>query len=258
MASTTEKINSLFRDLSGVEPRPLDMGRLRKIAVISTPRCVSNYFCEVIRKTGGCGWPSEWFNGRFLRAWAELLNRKTVEISHYMTWVAQRIVTKDQIFSVNFHVEQYQWLLHHGVDVLDLGFDRLFYLSRRDKLGQAFSLRLAQITDQWTSEEDPVRPPPRTLTRSEIVKALHQIVAQEDYFDEHLRAKVDQEFHYEDFTGAQGREQFELFFERAGLADALQRLDLSTSLRPQRASYDSGSLRRLERYLSTSLLQRSN
>ena len=204
----------------------------------------------MLRQTGHCGWPAEWFNMRYLQAYGKVLGRKQVNFDQYFQWVVERTTTPNQVFSVNFHVEQYQHLRKQGLDVLKLGFDHVVYLHRRDKLAQAYSLRRAQITDQWSADTDPVsEADEKQLTRSEIIKALFQIAQQEDFLEENLRLHIEQDYGYEDFTGEGAERVFEHFLETTGLESGADQLSLSTRLEKQRKNYSPAPLEKVREYL---------
>lgn len=79
-----------------------------------------------------------------------MFNHKAFNFQNYLDFVLKKTTSLNGIFAVNFHVDQYQNLLrNHRIDLFKLNFDRVYYLSRRDKLGQALSLTKAIITDQW-------------------------------------------------------------------------------------------------------------
>lgn len=250
MVTTKQNLENKFRKLAEAKPSPLEPRKITKIAIVSTPRCGSSYFCEMLRQTGACGWPSEWFNMRYLQAYGRVMGRSQVNFDQYFQWVVERTTTPNQVFSVNFHVEQYQHLIKQDLDVLKLGFDHIVYLHRRDKLAQAYSLRRAQITDQWSADTDPVSEiDEKQLTRSEIIKALYQIAQQEDFLQQHLRDRIKQEFCYEEFTGGAARGEFERFLEVTGLADAASNLAISTRMKIQRKGYAAEPLRKVVDYI---------
>lgn len=251
MATTQQLLENTFLTLAKIEPiEATNPSSIDKIAIISTPRCGSTYFCEVLRRTEMFGWPAEWFNMRYLQAYKDVLGLHEVNFSEYFQWVLMRTTTGNQIFSANFHVEQYQVLRHQGLDLLKLGFKHTVYLHRRDKLAQAYSLRRAQLTDQWSVDSTPIRQVDDThLKRSEIIGAVYEIAKQEDFFEQELRPYTDQVYAYEDFTGELGNEVFEDFLRRTNISIGPNALQLDTPVRVQRADYSSAPLENVRGYL---------
>ena len=155
----------------------------------------------MLRGTDCVGRPAEWFNTRYIQAYGEVFGYKQVDFSSYLDFVRKRTTTPNGVFSVNFHVEQWKLLLDRGLDVMRPGFDRVYWVYRRDKLAQAHSLHRAQVTDQWSSQTDTrAEFDPDTVRPSDLLKALTHIAQSEEAYRAHLHPKVNREFAYEDFA----------------------------------------------------------
>ncbi|WP_417450510.1 Stf0 family sulfotransferase [Kordiimonas sp.] len=173
-----------------------------KYAVISTPRCGSTMFCDKLHKTGVLGNPMEWFNLRYIKAYAKAKGIKRLAFEQYTRDVILRTASSNGIFGVNIHVHQYATAKDNGVDLLDLiGVDKVYYIYRRDKLAQVYSYAKAIATDVWTSH---VKPTPeraekwRNVQDYQILNYLAQQAAWEAIYAEQLEARTASSFCYED------------------------------------------------------------
>ncbi len=218
-----------------------------KIAVISTPRCGSKLFCESLASTGRFGQPREWMNPRYLKAYAQVFGVKDVTARDYLRFVMSKTTTANGVFTLNFHVEQYMSWRKKGIDLLDLKFDKLFYVFRKDKLAQALSLAKARLTDQWTAGIEPRRnvAAPEIKT-SAILRALHDLSVQEEFYDAHLARHVDCTYCYEDYAASDAC--FHDVLERAGI-EHRDVASFSSGRIQQRGDDDAARLRDLVAYL---------
>jgi hypothetical protein len=48
----------------------------KKNALISTPRCGSSFFSNIIKNTGHCGYPAEWINPRKVSVYGKIFGLK--------------------------------------------------------------------------------------------------------------------------------------------------------------------------------------
>ncbi len=179
-------------DFPGAAPR-------RRVLILSTPRCGSSMFCDALGKTGSFGEPLEWFNGRYIRAYAAVHGLQQVDVDSYLDWIQRKTTSANGVFSVNMHIEQVLELRHLNVNVFRLDFDHVYYLYRKDKLRQAISLAQALKSDQWAAG---VRPKEGAgdVSHADITHALAQIVQGDDYCRRELWDRVDREFSYESFS----------------------------------------------------------
>jgi len=175
-----------------------------KVAIVSTPRCGSTMFCDTLEKTELFGWPEEWFHDHFIKAYESVLQKK-FDYKDYLDLITKKTTTDNGLFSANFHVNHYIYFKERGIDLLDLDFDKVFYLQRNDKISQAISLTIARITGQWTQHQ----PPANTVTEidvshSSIINNLHEIMLYEEFYQENLKHYVNREYGYESFTKNSG------------------------------------------------------
>ena len=53
----------------------IDPSKIRKYAIISTPRVGSSMFCHCLESVGNMGWPTEWFHPSYIQTFAYMTKR---------------------------------------------------------------------------------------------------------------------------------------------------------------------------------------
>jgi LPS sulfotransferase NodH len=107
------------------------------------------------------------------------------------------------VFAINFHVDQYVYWREKNIDLLRFGFDKLYYVFRKDKLAQALSFAKATRSGQWRSTDRAIRDTSAAeIGNSEILNALYNLSLHEEYYKAHLAKHVQREFRYEDYTAS--------------------------------------------------------
>lgn len=79
---------------------------LRKVAIISTPRSGSKYFCSALAATGRFGDPMEWAGPEWVHAHAKLTGASKIDPGAYLRFILARTTTPNGMFALNFHVHQ--------------------------------------------------------------------------------------------------------------------------------------------------------
>jgi len=87
--TTDELLFDIFDKLKGKDDFPARSVR-KRVAIISTPRCGSSMFCDVLRNTEYFGDPKEWINMRYVSAYAKLFDVKKIDINGYFDFLMQR------------------------------------------------------------------------------------------------------------------------------------------------------------------------
>lgn len=237
MADPTERLlqdvaRKLVRTARTNMTRHADTAGLRKYCVVSTPRTGSTAFCEVLADTG-LGWPLEWFNARYLDVVSAAAGGGSIDIRQYLGLVLFGSANFETgVFGLNLHVGQYKAMLQHGVDVFELGFDRIYYLSRRKKLAQAYSYGKALKTDLWSREAElaaGAAAVPVPMGARELCERLLQILSDDAFARERLGGRFDTVFVFEDeigdgFAGATRRVAQDLGFDPAPSPAPLRRV----------------------------------
>ncbi len=172
------------------------------IALISTPRSGSTLFCEQMSTTGKFGDPKEWLNTRYMHAYMRITGIKDLNFQKYLQTIIPRITSDTGIFSINFHIDQYRLLKSKKIEVFKaVPFKHSYYLERRNKLSQAYSLAKARTTDVWSSR---IQKPHNyqekidQITHAQVCKELMWLMAEDQYAQEHFPSAVRNSITYED------------------------------------------------------------
>jgi LPS sulfotransferase NodH len=182
----------------------IELHRLKKYAVISTPRVGSSLFCQSLEKSGKLGWPVEWFNYRYVNEVTAIKNITHFNLQDYMDDLYFGSSNEDNhIFGVNFHIEHYMKWKKRDFDLLSMNFDKIYYIERRNKFKQAYSLVKALKTDIWSAEsekdagfQDGVE---IDITEKELVAGLKMIVDWTSFYRTHLKKHITREYIFEEF-----------------------------------------------------------
>ena len=239
-------MRDLFEDLGKRSSRVARPSK--KVAIISTPRSGSTFFCESLSGTGRFGEPREWLNPRQVGAFARYSGQKVIKLQEYLKFVMERTTTANGVFSINFHVDHFIYWKKRKYDPFSLGFDRVFYIYRRDKLAQSYSFAKARVTDQWFSLVEPVRKvDPIEISNSKILNALALQCNWEDVYARHIRHHVHESYCYEEVM-ANPDDHFRSVLAACGI----EHLDIEkfhSGLDVQRQDGDIARLKDLKKYL---------
>lgn len=242
-----ERIIQIYRDLENRPDFPRTQIR-KKIAIISTPRCGSSLFCDVLLNTGKFGYPGEWFNPRFFLGYRRFFKLTQINLHTYLDFIQKKTTSPNGVFSVKFHVNHYRQLLNNNhFDLFALNFDRIYYLNRRDKLAQAISLRRALLTGQWTSTTRPINNLPEKTSRSSAIEQLLFISKLEDFYESHIKKYVNCTFYYEDFRSLTDTDIFSQIMTDSGASK--HNSGWETSMSKQSDSVSKEELVVLKKYL---------
>lgn len=191
-----ELIFKLFSELESATPKHEPK---KKICILSTPRSGSTYFCKMLESTTRFGRPEEWLSPMALEVYFKRLGTSRFDLRRHLHNVLTRTASENGVFSINMQLRQFIHWKTHGFDPLSMGFDRIIYLERKDKISQAYSLAKARLTDQWYSTQTAKQDyDPKNITNAMILEALHSIGGWEDYFETHLAARTDMLIAYEE------------------------------------------------------------
>jgi LPS sulfotransferase NodH len=224
---------------------------LRKVAIISTPRCGSKYFCSALGATGRFGDPMEWLGPEWAQAYAKLTGAHEVDLGVYLKFILARTTTPNGVFTLNFHVYQYMHWRRQGIDLMRIGFDRVYCLARRDRLAQALSLAQARRTGEWSSlhwtpeASQQANPEPSLVTDTEIFKALHDLSLMDEQYRALLADRTAATFWYEDFTSNDAA------FRRVLSDNGVEHSDLVSFSSPLRQQRGESAQARIEQLLAS-------
>jgi LPS sulfotransferase NodH len=134
----------------------------RGYLILAPQRTGSNYLCRrLCNVRGRFGMPSEYLNSVAIRMLAPRLLQGTaadsVPFAAYMEAVQRARTSADGWFGLKLQPAQLAAFAPGDRPLFDFAasFQRIIVLSRRDKLGQAISGTLAQITGTWFNDGTP-------------------------------------------------------------------------------------------------------
>jgi LPS sulfotransferase NodH len=188
-----------FRELQRQPPRNVPVRQ--RIAVVSTPRCGSTLFCTSLQSTNLFGSPSEWFNARHIEDYGQVWGLQNVHVGRYLNHIIERTTTPNGVFSVNFHVSQYDFWKQQGFDIMSLRFDKIIYVYRRDKVAQAHSYAKALKTDQWQTLFAPrVEVGPEGVSTAQVLDLMAKIADEDLRFTKTFAPVIAARYAYEDYV----------------------------------------------------------
>ena len=225
----------------------------KKVAIISTPRCGSSLFCDVLHKTGKVGYPNEWISKFVTAHYAKYfgLDEGNIDFRWYLDFIFRKTTSSNGVFSINFHVLQYQHMLElNKVDLFDLNFDKCYYLFRKEKIDQAYSHAKAAITDQWSSHIKPSKGVQGAMDGEMVLVMLTNLMRMDKYYYLNIKPRVDREFFYEDFSALNTTKAFNTVLFDLSIKDCESVWE--TSFKRQTNSKDVSELSDFKKYLSPS------
>lgn len=186
-----------------------------RYALCSTPRCGSNMVGDMLHATGVAGDPQEYLNVRFMAGYNRSLGREqgTMDLDAYQADMEARRTSPNGVFGIKIHFEHLEtiWPKRYRAMATYLGrYDRLVFLTRRDKIAQAVSLHKARETQIWASidyrfldQDDPRLAIVPQFDGLKIMAALSDLLTQEASWRALLQSSGLPyiELAYEDFVG---------------------------------------------------------
>ncbi len=221
---------------------------LQRIAVISTQRSGSTWFCETLGRSGLFGIPEEWVFPLAIGAYMKSRGLHSFDMAGYLKYVADRTTTENGVFSINFQIDQYLFWKKRNLDLFGLQFNKIIYLHRRDKVAQAYSYVKAEMNGQWRSHFAPIRRvEPKDISASRVAAALKSICEWDELYESDLRRKVDLELAYEDFSTDSSC--FQRVFDVCGIGGDPS-VGMDNQLKMQRSEADMQRIREIKAYLT--------
>ncbi|MBO6556825.1 MAG: hypothetical protein JJ957_10010 [Pseudomonadales bacterium] len=214
--TTDELLYEIMADLDARKPTSPDKLK-RKVMILSTPRSGSTLFCDSLNRTKQLGECREWFNLRYISAYAQLKQISSINFQDYFYFIVTQTLRGTDTLVVNMHIDQHQSLIQQNLDPFGFRFDEVFYINRKNKLRQAVSLARAWQTDQWGADTKAKNPEPEALNPALISQALNMLLSNEHFYRENLRKLVSLEFDYEVFRDLDNPEGLPKLFGLLGL-----------------------------------------
>lgn len=245
MKSTDDKLLELMVNLSNRSSADLKTIS-SKVLILSTPRCGSTMFCDVLNNTKKLGECAEWFNSRYIAAYGKMMGNLNVNFNDYLNFILEKTIADTGVFVVNAHIEQVVYFAQKKVNLLNLKFDHIIYLYRKDKISQAVSLAKSRLTDSWTSDVAAAPEALDKMNNAVIVGSLKHIVDSDKNYQDSLAKYTNAEFAYEDFCKLEDTPIYSELFEKLNI----EYLDVfNTSMQKQRNLSSKDFLSDFKKYL---------
>ncbi|XDZ64931.1 hypothetical protein AB8880_08330 [Alphaproteobacteria bacterium LSUCC0684] len=182
----------------------------RNIAIVSTPRSGSTFFCDVINQSQRFGIAAEWFGPKQISAFCTHTGRdfENFDLQEYVDIIYKRSASNGT-FSANFHVNHWEFWKKRGVDLLNIGWEKIVFIDRKDKFSQARSLATAEKTGSWRSIDAPIGDDTSTII--DVLGALQRLYRWEKTYITSIKPSVAETFYYDEFTGKNFSESFHRF-----------------------------------------------
>ena len=214
--TTDEILFGIMAELDSRDPEP-KQNLQKKIMILSTPRSGSTLFCDTLNRTELLGECREWFNLRYIGAYARIKNVTSINFQEYFDFIVSRTLRGSGTFVVNMHIDQYQSLIQQKLDPLGFSFDHVFYINRKNKLRQAVSLARAWQTDQWGADVKAMKETNEPPNNALISQALFMLLNGEQFYKENLKKLVSLEFDYEIFQDLNNQNGLPKLFDALGV-----------------------------------------
>ena len=218
----------------------------RKVAFLSTERSGSSFLCDALDNTGQFGIPDEYFSLKYINTWAKLnqFDEGDVDLTKYLDFLFRKTTSANGVFSVKIHAYQHALLKKQGLEFFGLGFDRVYKITRHDKISQAFSFAKADLTKAWQSGDKPLAEASVQFTH--ICRYLQQLAEYDSYMTQHTDRYCHETIVYEEFAGPRQMEIFNRILAENGCPPVSA---LHTTLAKQSKSEDLGRISQFQQWL---------
>lgn len=190
------------RDFPGENPVKLRYG------ILSSPRSGSTLLGRFLHETKMAGDPQEYFNPPLIALERKRSGNDKLNLNQFLRLMEKRRTSPNGLFGMKMHYSQLLSVFRTpkpNANVVNFlrKLDKLVWIRRRDRIGQAISQAVAMKTNVWSSEDSRFeRNPDVNIHPYECIETL-RIVSRDDAGWEHLIkvAKLPvQEVWYEDFV----------------------------------------------------------
>ncbi len=181
-----------------------------RYAILSSPRSGSTLLSRMLYETQSAGDPLEFFNPRLLILQRKTTNQPHLSLNQFMLDMESRRTSQNGVFGIKMHYSQLLSAFNtKNPNAKVIGFlankmDKLIWIRRRDRIGQAVSQVIGLKTQMWSSEDSRFGKPIHDVKIHpfETIRALNGI-CQEDTGWEQLIAQAGLTVHevwYEDLV----------------------------------------------------------
>jgi LPS sulfotransferase NodH len=159
------------------------MPRKTSYIICTTARSGSNLLCDYLGNTGLLGHPIEFFNPKIVSAGVFDLrfpHSGAISISSYVAWLKTTFRSANGILGIKLLYEDFELLSGFPAFQQLLQESELIYLSRANKISQAVSYFLAEMTGQWISEDPPIRRRDEVEYDFARIREIHQFLTKQE------------------------------------------------------------------------------
>ncbi|AGI74711.1 hypothetical protein OA238_118p0170 (plasmid) [Octadecabacter arcticus 238] len=135
------------------------------------------------------------------------------DLQEYVKFIVSRSSSQGW-FSCKMHINHWLYWSERGVDLMDMQWNHVFYLKRKNKIKQAVSLARARKTNAWRAYDSPMAEDTSTFT--DILESLSWLYEHEKIYENHLQSYCSRSFVYEDFAFENSQDIFKEFSRIVG------------------------------------------
>ena len=243
MASTVPITDKHRREMSPERDFAQGTPVRQRYAILSSPRSGSTLLGRLLHETALAGDPQEYFNPPLIYLERERSGNSELNMNQFLRLMEQRRTSPNGSFGIKMHYSQLLGVFKTAKPTnAVVGFlrklDKLIWIRRRDRIGQAISQAVAMRTQVWSSEDTRFERNPKVDVHAyECVNAL-RLVCRDDAGWEQLIAKAGLKVHevwYEDLVNDY-EQQSRLVLRHLGIDDQV------VNIPPQPIEKQSGEL----------------
>ena len=167
------------RDFAGATPV------VQRYGILSSPRSGSTLLGRFLHETGVAGDPQEYFNPPLIVLERQRSGNEKLNMNQFMRVMEGRRTSPNGLFGIKMHYSQLLGVFrtnqpNENVVNFLRKLDKLVWIRRRDRIGQAISQAVAIRTNVWSSEDSRFERNPNVKVHPyECVAALN-VVARDD------------------------------------------------------------------------------
>jgi LPS sulfotransferase NodH len=156
-----------------------------RYAILSSPRSGSTLLGRVLHETGLAGDPQEYFNPPLLALERKRSGNDKLNINQFLQLMERRRTSPNGVFGIKMHYSQLLGACGTktpNANVVNFlrKMDKLIWIRRRDRIGQAISQAVAAKTNVWSSEDSRFKRDPDIKVHPFDCVAALTVIARED------------------------------------------------------------------------------
>ncbi|HSI52881.1 MAG TPA: Stf0 family sulfotransferase [Ramlibacter sp.] len=173
------------REMSPERDFPGETPVTQRYAILSSPRSGSTLLGRFLHETKVAGDPQEYFNPPLIALERQRSGNEKLNMNQFLRLMEKRRTSPNGVFGLKTHYSQLLGIFRTRAPNQNIvnflrKVDKLIWIRRRDRLGQAISQAVAMRTNVWSSEDSRFdRNPKVEVHPYECVAALH-VVTRDD------------------------------------------------------------------------------